>query len=175
LFVGTLEPRKNVVRLVRAYRRAAAAGAPHSLVLAGPLGWQSDALMREVALSGPGEISMTGLLAPDELDAVYRGADAFCYPSLYEGFGLPVLEAMARGVPTIASSVSAVPEVAGDGALLVDPRSVRDIAEALQRVLFDSELAEGLSVRGRGQSERFSWDETARGTLRVYEQVLGAK
>jgi len=175
LFVGTLEPRKNVVRLVRAYRRAAAAGAPHSLVLVGPLGWQSDALMREVALSGPGEISMTGLLAEDELDAVYRGADAFCYPSLYEGFGLPVLEAMARGVPTIASSVSAVPEVAGDGALLVDPRSVRDIAEALQRVLFDSELAEGLSTRGRSQSERFSWDETARGTLRVYEHVLGGK
>src|SRR5439155_6153439 len=128
LFVGTLEPRKNVVKLVRAYRRVAAAGAPHALVLAGALGWQTDALLREVRLSGPGQIVMTGKLGSEELDALYRGADAFCYPSLYEGFGLPVIEAMARGVPTITSGVSAIPEVAGDAALLVDPRSVREIA-----------------------------------------------
>ncbi|HET9248335.1 MAG TPA: glycosyltransferase family 1 protein, partial [Actinomycetota bacterium] len=103
LFVGTLEPRKNLVRLVRAYRRLAATGVPHALVLAGPLGWHHESLMRELALQGPGEIVMTGALEPDELDAVYRAADAFAYPSVYEGFGLPVLEAMSRGIPVVAS------------------------------------------------------------------------
>ncbi len=175
LFVGTLEPRKNLVRLVRAYRRVAAGGLPHALVLAGPLGWRSEALMREIALRGPGEIVMTGGLSPEELDAVYRGAAAFAYPSVYEGFGLPVLEAMARGVPTVASTAASLPEVVGEAAVSVDPRSVRDIAGAIATVLSDPDLAEKLSIRGRAQSERFSWDETARGTLRVYEHVIGAK
>jgi glycosyltransferase involved in cell wall biosynthesis len=171
LFVGTLEPRKNLVRLVRAYRRVAAAGLPHALVLAGPLGWHHDSLMRELALEGPGEIVMTGALSGEELDALYRAADVFAYPSLYEGFGLPVAEAMARGVPTVASATSSLPEVAGDAALGVDPRSVSDIAS----LLTDVDLAERCAARGRAQAERFSWDETARGTIAVYERVLEAK
>ena len=175
LFVGTLEPRKNLVRLVRAYRRVAANGVPHALVLAGPLGWDHDALMRELALEGPGQISMTGALSADELDAVYRAADVFAYPSLYEGFGLPVIEAMARGVPTVASNTSSVPEVAGDAALGVSPRSVREIAQAIERVCTETDLAEKLATRGRARAERFSWQETARKTLEVYEQVLGTK
>lgn len=175
LFVGTLEPRKNLVRLVRAYRRVAATGLPHALVLAGPLGWHHEALMREIALQGPGDVVMTGALTTEELDALYRRADAFVYPSLYEGFGLPVLEALSRGVPTVASTASAIPEVAGDAALGIDPRSVGDIARGLEELLTDRELAETLASRGRARSERFSWDETARGTLRVYEQVTGAK
>jgi glycosyltransferase involved in cell wall biosynthesis len=175
LFVGTLEPRKNLVRLVRAYRRVAANGFPHALVLAGPLGWHHEALMRELALQGPGEIVMTGVLSDEELDAVYRAADVFAYPSLYEGFGLPVVEAMARGVPTVASTTSSVPEVAGDAALGVNPRSVREIAQAIESLLSDVDLAERLATRGRARAERFSWDETARLTLHVYERVLGAK
>jgi glycosyltransferase involved in cell wall biosynthesis len=175
LSVGTLEPRKNLVRLVRAYRRAAASGIPHALVLAGPLGWHHEPLMRELALRGPGEIVMTGALSADDLDAVYRAADAFVYPSLYEGFGLPVLEAMARGVPTIVSSASSLPEVAGDAAIAVEPRSVRAIARAIERVLGDVNLAEALASRGRARAERFSWDETARLTLEVYAEVLGTK
>lgn len=175
LFVGTIEPRKNLVRLVRAYRRVASTGVPHALVLAGPLGWHHEPLMRELALEGPGEIVMTGSLAPDELDAVYRAADAFVYPSLYEGFGLPVVEAMARGVPTIASNTSSVPEVSGDAGLGVDPRSVREIAEALEAVCTDHELSERLAERGRTRAERFSWGETARLTLGVYEHVVGKK
>lgn len=175
LFVGTIEPRKNLVRVVRAYRRVAATGVPHALVLAGPLGWRHEALMRELALEGPGEIVMTGALTPEELDAVYRAADVFVYPSMYEGFGLPVVEAMVRGIPTVASNTSALPEVTGDAALGVNPRSVREIAAAIESLCTDVDLAERLAARGRKQAERFSWEETARATLGVYEQVLGAK
>ncbi|MCI0637069.1 MAG: glycosyltransferase family 4 protein [Actinobacteria bacterium] len=175
LFVGTIEPRKNLVRLVRAYRRVAATGVPHSLVLAGPLGWHHEALMRELALEGPGDIAMTGSLTPQELDAVYGAADVFAYPSLYEGFGLPVLEAMSRGIPTVASSTSSVPEVTGDAALGVNPRSVREIAKAIESVCTDVGLAERLAERGRAQAERFSWDETARRTIEVYERAGGSK
>ncbi|MBI2238282.1 MAG: glycosyltransferase family 4 protein [Actinobacteria bacterium] len=175
LFVGTLEPRKNLVRLIRAYRRVAATGLPHALVLAGPLGWSHQALLREIALTGPGDIVMTGGLPQAELDALYRAADAFVYPSLYEGFGLPVVEAMARGIPTVASNASSVPEVAGDAALGVNPKSVREITHAIEMLLTDRDLAEKLSMRGRARAERFSWDETARLTLQVYDRVTGAK
>ena len=175
LFVGTLEPRKNLVRLVRAYRRAAATGVPHGLVLAGPLGWHHERLMRELALEGPGEIVMTGALAPDELDAVYRAADAFVYPSVYEGFGLPVLEAMTRGVPVVASNTSSLPEVTGDAAIGVNPRSVRELAAAIESLCTDVDLAERLAAAGRRRAERFSWDETAARTAEVYEHVLETK
>ena len=175
LFVGTLEPRKNLVRLVRAYRRVAATGLPHALVLAGPLGWNHDALMREIALRGPGEILLTGGVTDDELDALYRSADVLAYPSLYEGFGLPVLEALARGVPTITSTTSSLPETAGEAAIGVNPRSVREIAVAIERVLTEEDLADKLSLRGRHQAERFSWEETARLTIQVYERVRGTK
>lgn len=175
LFVGTLEPRKNLVRLVRAYRRVAAAGLPQALVLVGALGWRHEALMREIALEGPGDVVMTGALTAPDLDALYRAASAFVYPSLYEGFGLPVVEAMARSVPTITSATSSLPEVAGDAAVAVNPRSVRDIARALEELLTDVELAERMAERGRTQAERFSWDETARLTLQAYERALGTK
>jgi glycosyltransferase involved in cell wall biosynthesis len=175
LFVGTIEPRKNLVRLVRAYRRVAATGVPHGLVLAGPLGWHHESLMRELALEGPGEIVMTGALAPDELDAVYRAADAFVYPSVYEGFGLPVLEAMSRGVPVVASNTSSLPEVTGDAAIGVNPRSVRELAAAIESLCTDVDLADRLAAAGRRRAERFSWDETAARTAEVYEQVLETK
>jgi glycosyltransferase involved in cell wall biosynthesis len=175
LFVGTLEPRKNLVRLIRAYRRAAASGLPHALVLAGPLGWRHQTLLREIALRGPGEVLLTGELTAEELDALYRHSAAFVYPALYEGFGLPVLEAMARGLPVIVSNTSSLPEVAGDAALEVDPESVREIASAIETLLTDDALSERLSMRARARAERFSWDETARLTLQVYEKTQGKK
>jgi glycosyltransferase involved in cell wall biosynthesis len=168
LFVGTLEPRKNLVRLVRAYRRAALR-LPHTLVLAGPLGWRAQRLHRELATHGPGRVVLTGSVAAPDLDALYRGADAFCYPSLYEGFGLPVLEAMARGVPAIVADASSLPEVAGDAAIRVNPRSVRDLAGAIERVLTDRHEAARMAEAGRERAAMFSWEQTARMTLRVYE------
>jgi glycosyltransferase involved in cell wall biosynthesis len=168
LFVGTLEPRKNLVRLVRAYRRlVATTDLPHALVLAGPPGWDPQPLRGELALPG-GRVVTTGALGSAELDAVYRGADAFCYPSLYEGFGLPVLEAMARGVPCVVSATSSLPEVAGDAAIQVEPRSTSDIARALGRVLTDPPQAARLREAGRARASRYSWDRTADATLRVY-------
>src|SRR5918999_424824 len=168
-------PRGPAGRLVRAYRRAAAAGLPHTLVLAGPLGWHYQSLLREIRLAGPGEVVLTGRLEPTQLDAVYREASAFVYPSVYEGFGLPVLEAMARGVPTIASTAASLPEVTGDAALGVNPGSVREIAAAIEQVLSDRALADRLGMLGRARSERFSWEETARLTTQAYERALGRK
>jgi glycosyltransferase involved in cell wall biosynthesis len=108
-------------------------------------------------------------VSASDLDAVYRGAVAFCYPSLYEGFGLPVLEAMARGVPTVIADVSSLPEVAGDAALRATPSSVRSLAEALERILTDRDEADRLAEAGRERAALFSWEQTARMTLRVYE------
>jgi len=173
LSVGTLEPRKNLVRLVRAYRQVAPE-IPHALVLAGPPGWRVEELEAEIARPGPGTILRTGRLSGRDLDALYRGAEAFAYPSLYEGFGLPVVEAMVRGVPTITSNTSSLPEVAGDAALLVDPEDTGEIAEALARVLTDPVLAEDLRRRGRERAAMFSWTATARATLDVYRHVTGA-
>jgi glycosyltransferase involved in cell wall biosynthesis len=170
LYSGTLEPRKNLVRLVRAYRRLALR-LPHALVLAGPVGWRSQRLHTELAVHGPGRVVLTGPLGPADLDAVYRGAVALCYPSLYEGFGLPIVEAMGRGIPTITSTVSSMPEVAGQAAVLVDPRSTREIAAALERVLTDSEEAQRLAALGRERARLFTWERTARMTLDVYEAV----
>jgi glycosyltransferase involved in cell wall biosynthesis len=172
LYVGTIEPRKNLVRLVRAYKRVAAHGVPHSLVLAGPRGWGDEELLGEIALAGPGTVVMTGALPPTDLDAVYRQAAAFVYPALYEGFGLPVLEALARGVPTICSTTSSLPEVAGESALGVDPESVESIAGAIERVLEDPALAQRLGKAGLERARQFSWEETARLTLKAYESAM---
>jgi glycosyltransferase involved in cell wall biosynthesis len=171
LYVGTLEPRKNLVRLVQAYRRVAARGISHALVLAGPHGWRGGELLTEIARAGPGQVVVPGPLSPTDLDAVFRGADLFVYPALYEGFGLPVLEAMARGVPTICSNSSSLPEVAGDSALGINPASVDSIAGAIEQVLTDPILAQRLREAGPRRARQFSWEETARLTLKAYESA----
>ena len=172
LFVGTLEPRKNVVTLVRAYRQVAP-DVPHALVLTGPDGWFAAKMDAELARPGPGTVVRTGHVTQDDLDALYRGADAFAYPSAYEGFGLPVLEALARGVPTIASDVPALREVAGDAALFVVPGDVAELAETLGRVLGDEALAGDLRTRGPARAAGFTWAATARATLEAYRHVTG--
>lgn len=173
LFVGNLEPRKNLVRLIEAYallRRRH--GLPHRLVLAGKRGWLYRSIFQTVErLDLQREVVFTGYVAPEDLPAVYSMAAAFAFPSLYEGFGLPILEAMACGVPVVAGASGSIPEVAGDAALLVPPSEVEAIAEALHRVLTDPALRAELQARGFERSRAFSWERVATETRRVYLEV----
>ncbi len=173
LSVGTQEPRKNLVRLLRAYRQVAP-DVPHALVLAGAEGWNTDELRLELDRPGAGTIVRAGHVSDQDLDALYRGADAFAYLSLYEGFGLPVVEALARGVPSVVSNASSLPEVAGDAAVLVDPEDIGEIADALARVLTDPGVADDLRRRGRERAARFTWGAAARATLEAYRRTTGA-
>jgi glycosyltransferase involved in cell wall biosynthesis len=171
LYVGVLEPRKNLLRLVEAFARArrSSEDVPPKLVIAGQKGWQYDeifALAKGMKIEG--EIVFTGAVPDDDLEALYAGARAFAYPSLYEGFGLPVLEAMARGVPVVTSNVSSLPEVAGDAAVLADPYDPADIARGLVEICSDSGLRSRLAKRGLDRARAFTWDKTARATLDVY-------
>lgn len=176
LSLGTIEPRKNQTRLVRAYRDATERhGLPHSLVLAGPEGWGVAKLLHELATPGAGRVIRTGPLSSADVDALLRAADALAYPSLYEGFGLPILEAMARGIPVITSATSSMPDVAGDAALLVDPVDESAISEAIGLVLTDQERASHMSAAGARRAAEFSWELTAARTAAVYEDVLGGR
>jgi glycosyltransferase involved in cell wall biosynthesis len=173
LAVGTLEPRKNLPRLVRAFRRAIKeADLPHALVLAGPAGWHQDALVAEIDADPEGRVHRIGLVSDVEVDGLYRDASAVAYVSLYEGFGLPVLEALAHGVPTLASNSSSIPEVAGDAALLVDPEDEDAIASGLVRILTDEALRGDLAAKGPVRAATFSWEATARGTLAAYREAI---
>ena len=173
LFVGTLEPRKNLPRLVRAFREAVRqASLPHQLVLAGATGWQQESLANELAADGDGRVHLPGRVGANELEALYRGADAVAYPSLSEGFGLPVLEALAYGRPTLSSSTSSIPEVAADAALLVDPEDDDAIAAGLVRILTDEALRAELMAKGPLRAASFSWATTARATLDAYRDAM---
>ncbi len=174
LYVGTLQPRKNLVRVVEAFARLA--GRPElagvQLVLAGKKGWSYDALFARVSQLGlDGRVTFPGYVPDADLPALLSGALAFVYPSLYEGFGIPVLEAGACGVPVITSNTSSLPEVAGDAAILVDPHDVDAIAEAMYRIITDEGLRAELAQRGLENVKRFSWEKCARETLAVLEQV----
>ena len=171
LFVGNIEPRKNLRALVEAYDRVRAR-TPFTvkLALVGGAGWKNQSLHRAVAASPYAtDIRFLGHVPDAELPALMNGALALVYPSIYEGFGLPPLEAMACGTPVITSNCSSLPEVVGDAALLVDPDDRLGLADAITRILDEPCLREDLRERGLKQVERFSWDETARLTLRVYE------
>jgi glycosyltransferase involved in cell wall biosynthesis len=168
---ATLEPRKNQVRLIRAYRQIAL-DVPHALVLCGPDGWGTHEIEAELAREGPGHIIRTGLVSDAQLDALLRAADLVAYVSLYEGFGLPVIEAMARGTPVLGSTTPAVAETAGDAAVLVDPSDVAAIAEGLVRILTEEALRHDLMAKGPERAATFSWDETARATLDAYDDAM---
>jgi glycosyltransferase involved in cell wall biosynthesis len=175
LFVGLMEPRKNLEVLVDAYHMDSLPREFH-LVLAGNIGWGCSLLLKKIANSFVrNRIQMPGYIADADLPALYSMAAAFVYPSLYEGFGLPVLEAMACGTPVITSNISSLPEVAGDAAVLVDPSSPEALASALRNVLGDSQLRESLSQRGRQRAQLFTWERTAQKTLEVYRRVLWSR
>jgi glycosyltransferase involved in cell wall biosynthesis len=171
LFVGTLEPRKNLVRLVEAFARVYDGRV--GLVLAGGKGWLTDDLFARVeALGLAGAIIFPGYVMNKELPLWYNAATAVAYPSVYEGFGLPVLEAQACGTPVLTSNVSSLPEAAGDAALMVDPYDVDALAEGLNRLLTDEPLQHNLRERGLVHVRRFLWSNTALETARVYRQAL---
>jgi len=174
LYLGTLEPRKNVGRLIEAYARARRQhGIPHKLVLGGAKGWLYGQIFARVGELGlERDVVFASYIPYDELPLWYNCADIFIYPSLFEGFGLPPLEAMACGTPVITSSVSSLPEVVGEAAIIVDPLDVDALAGAIAKVLDDPDLAERLKAAGPRRAARFTWGETAARTLEVYRNVL---
>ena len=170
LFIGTIQPRKNLERLINAYGKLFTPKAPQ-LVLAGSRGWLSDEIYKLPAqLKIASAVKFLGYVPDQHLPALYSGATAFVFPSLFEGFGLPVLEAMACRCPVITSNLSSLPEVAGRGAILVDPYSVDDISQAMSKVM-NPEFRMKLQEKGFKQVKRFSWEKTARETLQILTQV----
>ncbi len=172
LFLGTLEPRKNLLRLLEAFA-VSCVKIPHSLVIAGGLGWKYETLFELVSDHPFKErIHLTGFVEERDLAPLLSLAEFLVYPSILEGFGFPVLEAMACGTPVITSNVSSMPEIAGDAALLVDPLSVDSISNAINVLGSDGELRDELSKRGFIRASSFSWKDTARKTLDVYDKAL---
>jgi len=174
LHLGTVEPRKNLPLLVEACARLWREGRlTHRLVLAGPPGWGSAALEASIARHGVGDrVRRLGRVADAERPALYGAADAVLIPSVYEGFGLPLLEAMACGAPAVASDAGALPEVAGDAALLLDPRDAQAWAEAIAALLGDPALAARLRTAGPPRAAAFTWARCARETLAVYREAV---
>ncbi len=180
LYVGTLHPRKNLVRLVQAFAALLQSwnSMPQQptdrlqLVLAGQKGWLYEEILAEIRKLGlTDRVVLTGYVPDADLPGLLSGALAFVYPSLHEGFGLPVLEAMACDTPVVCSNVSSLPEVAGDAALMVDPFDVESLAQALHQIVLDQGLRHTLVERGRQQVQLFSWHRCARETLQVLEDV----
>lgn len=174
LFVGTVQPRKNLVRLIEAFARLFHSGVlKHStpewnLVIAGKLGWMYDEILAAPKKFGvSGRVKFIGRVAEADLAAVYKLAQVFVWPSLMEGFGLPILEAMTMGVPVITSTAGALPEVAGDAALLVDPTKPQDLAKAIKLTLENEDLRQVLVEKGFRRAAKFSWERAAKLTLKV--------
>ncbi|MBN9388063.1 MAG: glycosyltransferase family 4 protein [Chloroflexi bacterium] len=178
LYVGTLEPRKNIPALIRAFAQwrsenpTEAAGV--RLVLGGAKGWFYDEIFRLVEQLGLGEVvDFPGYLREADLPLWYNSARCFVYPSVYEGFGLPPLEAMACGCPVITSDTSSIPEVVGEAGILVKPDDVAALTTALNRLLTDETAWTAYREKGLGQAARFTWQEAARQTLGIYRQIVG--
>ncbi|MCB9438313.1 MAG: glycosyltransferase family 4 protein [Anaerolineales bacterium] len=169
-FLGTLQPRKNIERLVKAYARwwLRSNTTDVQLVLSGNAGW----LYQEAWTANIEGVHLTGYVADEDVAALYSGAIALVFPSLYEGFGFPVLEAMRCGTPVICSNTSSLPELVGDAALLVDPTSTDDIATAIGRLVKDDALRQDLITKGYQQAAQFTWQRTAEQTLAVLEEAL---
>jgi glycosyltransferase involved in cell wall biosynthesis len=175
LYVGTLHPRKNLSRLLKAFAILNSRSAHQNLqlVIAGRKGWLYDEIfagVRDLGLAG--RVVFTGYAADADLPALLSGSRLFAFPSLYEGFGFPVVEAMSCGVPVVCSDTSSLPEVAGDAALLVNPMDTAALAGAMARLLTDESLRAALVSRGFRQAQRFSWEHSARQVLKVIEELI---
>ncbi|MDH7488469.1 MAG: glycosyltransferase family 1 protein [Anaerolineae bacterium] len=176
LFVGTLEPRKNVVRLVEAFALLKKQDLPHKLVLAGGKGWMYEPIFAAVERLGlASDVIFPGFVPRQELPLWYNGAAGFVYPSLYEGFGLGPLEAMACGTPVVVSDRASLPEVVGDAGLTVPPDDVSALAEAMAAILREPSLAAQLRERGLRRAGEFTWERTAQATVQAYECVMSER
>lgn len=173
LFVGTIQPRKNLPRLIRSFTEIKRSeGLPHELAIAGTSGWKTEETFEAIAASGiAGSIRILGHVKDEDLPLLYSGADCVAFPSLEEGFGLPVLEAMACGTPVVTSNVRALVEVAGEAAVSVPATEPVQLAEALKQVLLDKTLRERLREAGLVRARQFTWQKTAEKTLEVYRKV----
>lgn len=169
LYVGAIEPRKNVDTLLDAWEQSNVKR-DFDLVIAGASGWSSAKTMARLA-SKPVGIRYAGYVPEDELPGLTAGATAFVYPSLYEGFGLPLAQAMAAGVPAITSNTSCLPEIAGEGALFVDPRSPAEIRSAIERLLASPTLRQQLRAAGKAQAEQYRWSSSARQSLDFFRNI----
>lgn len=171
LYLGTIEPRKNLIRLLNAYSLLKKEqGIAHQLVLAGGHGWESEEVYRTA--ENTDGVVLTGYLTAAEKNALYQNAAAFVFPSLYEGFGIPPLEAMSFGCPVICSCVASLPEVAGEAARLVEPLDEKDIAQGIWDVISDREYASSLVAKGYQQTEKYTWDTSAEKLCEVCLAVL---
>jgi glycosyltransferase involved in cell wall biosynthesis len=173
LFLGTLEPRKNIPALLKAFR-GLLAQIPHDLVLVGQKGWKWEPVMAEMEKPDlKGRVHWVGYVEDADRVLFYNGAEFFVYPSWYEGFGMPLLEAMQCGCPVIASGVSAMPEVVGEAGILIDPHRTEDLRQAMLRLIREPGLKEKLTRIGLEQAKKFSWENSARKTLEVFEELIG--
>jgi glycosyltransferase involved in cell wall biosynthesis len=170
LAVGTLQPRKNLLRLLDAVALVAE-HRPVLLRVVGPGGHQAGEI--RARLGTRADVELVGYVTEEELASEYRAADVFAYPSIYEGFGLPVIEAMACGTPVMTSTGGSLPEVAGDAALIVDPYDVPGMAQAIERLADDAALRQTLRSSGRLRAAAFSWEAAAAKLVDVYERVAG--
>lgn len=173
LFVGTIQPRKNLEKLIEAWQKIKKENRlEEKLVIAGGRGWMWEPILKKIKTAGiDGSVVYLDYLDKKDLPFVYCGAKLLTLPALYEGFGLPPLEAMASGVPVVVSNVSSLPEVAGDAGVLIDPNSVDSIAEGLLKVLTDRNLRDGMVAKGLARAKIFTWENTARRTLEVFESL----
>jgi glycosyltransferase involved in cell wall biosynthesis len=171
--IGTVQPRKNYARLIEALAALGQEGGDVHVVIAGGRGWLDGPIYQSVEKFGLGErVHFTGFVRDEDLPALYAEARCLAYPSLYEGIGLPVLEAMACGIPVVTSNISSMPEVAGDAALLIDPYDVDALADALRRLLTDETLRSDLIRRGFDQAAHFTWEGAAQQLRDVYRRLL---
>ena len=176
LFVSTLEPRKNVNNLIQTFNYLKEKyKIEHQLVLIGQTGWKYEPILEAINQSDyQNEIHHLNYLSDDLVALFYTQAEAFIYPSFYEGFGLPVLEAMTLGAPVITSNSSSLPEITGDAALLINPSNSFELADAMLSIIRDRALRNQLIIKGKEQANKFSWEKTAQATLNIYRSVLNS-
>ncbi len=176
LFLANIEPRKNILSIIKSFINVASS-IPHNLVIAGGQGWQygktreeAEKLINDSGLSN--RVEFKGYVSFNERAVLYSKADLFLFPSLYEGFGLPILEAFSYGLPVITSNLSSLPEIAGNAAILVDPYNINEISDAITEVINNKELREKLILRGQEQVNKFNWEKCARETLSVIKSAV---